>query len=278
MAINYTEEELESFVDGVVKARDLIKSKGPDFLIAPLGGAVPFIDIFCLSDSDYFDSVSMEFPPTSSRFENLDQMMGDWYYNFFRTNFAETERHPINMVSIDEIVGGGSAVRNHNYLNAGMRKFVREELEKLTGKQVDVASSEFLQRFNEMKNLVTYEAVGLAHEGGNDQTAKRYAKRRKHNQAYTRLVNEGKIIPIGVKKIITMDNPQLNPLKFSFVKNGSGKGHFLPEIATVSYSTEYLDFLKNVAQYLGVDPVGANPSHTNNFRSFERYLSEQYKH
>jgi len=270
MAYNYTEEELESFVDGVVKARDLIKSKSPDFLIAPLGGAVPFVDIFCLSDPDYFCAVNKEFPPTSSRFENLDQMMGDWYYNFFKSNFAEI---PLNMVSIDEIVGGGSTVRNHNYVEAGMRKFVREDLKELIGDHKDVhVNREFLERFRHLKSLVKYEAVGLMYEGEDERTAKKYAKKRKHNQAYTRLVGEGKIIPIGVKKIITMDNPQLNPLKFSFVKNGSGKGHFIPEIARIEYSNEYLDFLKNVAQYMGVDPVGANPSNTNNFRSFERYL------
>lgn len=77
----YTWEEFESFAKGIKKASDIVKSRKPDFVFAPVTGAVPFVDLLFIADR-HFPLDSVEYPPNSSRFKDREGIMSLWYQNF----------------------------------------------------------------------------------------------------------------------------------------------------------------------------------------------------
>ena len=74
MVEQYTQEEFEEFAKGIKKASDILRSKKPDYILAPVVGAVPFVDLFYIADR-HFNLDAVEYPPNSSRFLNRRELM-----------------------------------------------------------------------------------------------------------------------------------------------------------------------------------------------------------
>ncbi|MFH1210042.1 MAG: hypothetical protein V1663_04605 [archaeon] len=269
--MTYTESQLKSFVDGLSRADTEIKKQDPDFILAPIIGAIPFIDTLAIINP-HFRLFSVEYPPSTSRFENLGEIIEDWFYNFLKENHIEDEA--LKLVFIDEVVSGTSAVRGHKYLNKSLEKIAKEDIKEIFQtddiKRNGHLIGEYKKRIHDLKKQIKYHIIGIEDHSGRNQ--------RSNNKAYNRLKREGLVTPIEVEKIITMDNPIYTPIQLKFShKGGSGRPFYLPEVESFCTTPEYIEFLRSVARYIGKDPHEINPVNQSRIFNFTRYLSDQFK-
>ena len=62
-------DEFEKFVDGFRGVATLVRENSPDYIFAPVVGAVPFVDILSIVDQN-FPLEDVCYLPNSSRFGN----------------------------------------------------------------------------------------------------------------------------------------------------------------------------------------------------------------
>ncbi|RLG16425.1 hypothetical protein DRN69_00845 [Candidatus Pacearchaeota archaeon] len=236
----YTFEEFESFTKAMKKLSDILRSKNPDYIFAPLTGSVPLVDILSVIDR-HFPSEYVEYPPNSSRFVAREEIMNKWYTNFLRDNYFGKE---MSIVCVDEVISGSSAVKGYN-------EFCRVLYNFQNGNK-------------KFKKKVKYEILGIGEKPKNER----------RNTSFNRLVNQKKVKVLETKKILTADNPRLNPVRLKVGGiNSQGRQIYLPEIEYVSYSKEYLNLLGNIASYFGIDPERVNPINIVKMqKSLEKYL------
>lgn len=242
MVTQYTRDEFERFAKGIKKASDILRSNKPDYIFAPIVGGVPFIDLFALADR-HFNLDIVEYPPNSSRFSNREEIMSKWYNNFLNTNYHGDK---INIVCIDEVISGSSAVKGY------------QEFKK--------ALFNFNQRIGEsLDKKVFYFILGIAEKPRNG----------KRNHGISKLVNKRKAKLIDVGKILTVDNPDLNPVRLKIKANNyQGRHIYLPEIEKFEVSEEYLTFLQNFASYIGEQPSRVSVKNLGKIKeSLEKYLN-----
>jgi len=241
MVSQYTEEDFRTFAEGIKKASDILRSKKPDFVFAPVVGAAPFIDLFAIADRS-FDLDRVEYPPNSSRFTERERIMSQWYGNFLDSNYHGDK---MNIICIDEVISGGSAVK-------GYQEFQR-------------ALFNFKQRTGEnIEKKISYKILGIGEK----------PKKGKRNHTFSKLVNQKKARVVEVGNILTADNPNLNPLRLRVAGiNKQGRYVYLPEIESFEVSGEYLTLLQNFASYIGEDPAKVSVHNLGKIReSLDKYL------
>lgn len=262
---HYSNKDLESFVDGFIRASNILRSEKPNYLLAPITGAIPFVDALSIVDRR-FDYNSVQYVPSTSKFNNLIDLMAGWYTGFLESVYKE---EPMKIVSIDEVVGGSSVVRSFD----AFKKAVSNTAKRTT-KEINGGAEDLKQLVKDINKNIKYLSIGIVAE---DKCKTR------ENKEYQRLLSKHKVIEVPVDRIITMDHEPLCPLKFKFShKNGKERSLFKPEIESFEVSPEYIQFLQDVARYVGVDPSTVSPvnvSKINNFRDFipKRFLEERDK-
>lgn len=236
----YTTEEFDDFMKSMKKISDVLRSRQPNFIFAPIVGSVPLIDILSIIDR-HFPLENVEYPPNSSRFLNREEIMDRWYTNFLTANYTG---EPISITCIDEVISGSSATK-------GQLEF-RKILHQLSNGN------------RSLEKKVNYEVLGIGEK----------PKSKKRNHGLIRLVNERKAQVFEVGKIITADNRDLNPVRLKRGEvNAQGRQTYLPEIESMNYSEQYLNLLYNAAAYCGTDPEKVTPVNLLKIqRSLERYL------
>ena len=238
---SYTTEEFDGFVKAMKKLSGVLRSKKPDFIFAPMLGSVPLVDVLAIIDR-HFSLETVEYPPNSSRFLNREEIIDDWYFNFLDSNYTGK---PMSIVCVDEVISGSSATK-------GYREFA-----KVLHKMDELRESPLERR-------VSYEIMGVGEK----------PKGNKRNHSFVRLVNQKKARVFEAGKIITADNRDLNPIRLKRGKtNEQGRQTYLPEIESINFSADYMDFLHNIAAYFGVDPEKVTPVNLLKMRdSLEKYL------
>lgn len=237
----YTKEEFESFAIGIKKAIDIIKSKKPDYIFAPIVGSVPLIDVMSIIDR-HFPTEIVEYPPNSSRFRDREKIMNEWYKNFLESNYNNKK---MKIVCIDEVISGGSAVKGYTEFYKTLYQLGKEKKENLEKK-------------------ISYEIVGIGEQPQNG----------KRNKGILSLIKNKKAYVIEVKKIITSDNILLNPIRLKIEKETqNGRFIFKPEIEKFEYTDEYINLLRDIANYFGRDPEKIEIKNTLKIKeSIEKYL------
>jgi len=266
----YKQSQLESFVNGFCKVDERIKSINHDFIMAPLMGAIPFIDTLAIINKN-LNLNEVEYPPSTSRFENLGELLTDWYSNFLKENYIEGEK--LKLIFIDEVVSGASAIRDHKYINKALEKIAESKIKELyiESKREDKSRlHDYKKILTNLKRNIIYEIIGIEDSSGKEK--------RNENKYYNRLKKEKIIVPIEVQKIITMDNPAYSPaqLKFSH-RNKYSRPFYLPEIEGFNITPEYIGFLRDVARYVGVNPDDVNSVNQSKIFNFTKYLSDKFK-
>lgn len=262
MIREYTQEDLESFVKGFIKASKVLRSEKPDFLLAPITGAVPFIDTLALVDRKFhFDSV--QYVPSTSKFDNLLELMEDWYTNFLESKYRG-ER--IKIATVDEVVSGSSAVRAFDAFEKG-----KDNLAKILAREIGNKDTKSYEKFKkDLNKRLVYLSLGIFEQERNGAGS---------NRRYQRLISQKKIKQIPVKKIVTMDYPPLCPLKLkpSHKSKDQKRSFYKPEIGSFEVSGEYIGFLRDVARYVGVDPESVSPVNVSRMHNFRDFLSDRFK-
>jgi len=236
----YTSEEFESFMKSMKKMSDILRSKKPDYIFAPILGSIPLIDILSIADR-HFPSEAVEYPPNSSRFLKREEIIDRWYSNFIKDNYFGEK---MSIVCIDEVISGSSATKGYQEFCKILYNFRNQ--------------NEFLEK------KINYEILGIGEKPKNG----------KRNRSFNSLVNKKKAKVLETKRIITADNPLLNPIRLKKGEiNAQGRQTYLPEIEYISYPKEYLNLLCDTASYFGVNSEKSNPVNVVKMqKSLEKYL------
>lgn len=238
----YSIEEFERFARGIKRASDILKSQNPDYVFAPVTGAVPFIDLFFIADR-HFNLGRVEYPPNSSRFGDREGIMSRWYQNFLDKNYHGGK---ISIICVDEVISGASAVKGYQEFEKALYDF-----KKRTGESLE--------------KKVNYSILGIA------EMPKSAGVR---NHILKKLVHSKKAKLIEVGKIITADNVELNHIRLKIDRdNLQGRHIYLPEIEKFYVSDYYLTLLQNMAKYFGADPSKVTVQNLGQIKdSLEKYL------
>lgn len=235
----YNGKEVEGIANGFAKVAELVRMQGPDHIFAPVIGAVPFIDILYIVDR-HFPLHLVCYLPNSSRFANRNKLMSNWYSNFYKSNETGDK---LKIVCLDEVLSGASAVNGYNQFRKSLDERAKEKARGMD----DEAQMFTLQKRKLNKNL-DYRIVGIMETGHT------------LNPVFKKLVTRGLVHTFPFTKVLTIDNVSLNIVR---LKQGSnlpnGRASYLPEIERFEVSPDYLNFLKGIAEFVGVDPSRVGP-------------------
>jgi hypothetical protein len=231
-------KEFGSFVKGFKKAADIIRMEKPDYIFAPIVGAVSFIDILSIMDNR-FPLDSVYYLPNSSRFENRDELTSRWYSNFYKQNEIGEK---MKIICIDEVLSGSSTVNGYKQFKKSIEERAKEKAKGMTD---EIKAMEY----NKMKlqKDVNYKILGIAEKG------------HVRNPKYSNLVNKKIIYPIEFDEVYTIDNIDLNPIRLKPGNRHKGRLSYLPEIEDFDITPKYMGFLQSIASYVGVDPINVSP-------------------
>ena len=290
------EEAIKSFAHGMAKASARISEMNPDIVIAPMMGAVPFVDAMHAADSN-FDPNRVYYMPASSHVPYIKDVMAGWMDNFLNVN-AKPET-PVTMVHVDEVVSGSSSIRvnaaiqdaikkrTRNLISESIRPFwtqdhaefedAADDFNRLTGHQhydfmTHLVSNQHAGTYSNDKDALARDANRLkqmienhftnhiTHIGIGIQDAKNGAYEKKpRNDQYRRLVAEGAVEAIDVATILTMDKPDFCPVRYKPIKNADRDAYvrFTPVVdKTPRVTKKYLELLKRIGE---ITNSGSNP-------------------
>jgi len=252
----YNQRELEDFVRGFKKAANIIAMEKPDHILAPVIGAVPFVDVLSIVDR-HFPLETVSYPPNSSRFANRDELMSVWNLNFLRENYANES---LKIMTIDEVISGSSAVKGHIQFRQAIEGLARE---KAKGLENEVDALRHYTR--KLGREISYQILGITENRG-----------RKLTPSFNRLINQKVARRIDFSKVFTMDNIDLNTIRLKVGPiNAQRRQNYLPEIERFEVGPEYVEFLQDIARCVGADPKNVSPVNLGKIQeSLSKYLKQ----
>ena len=284
----FTDSEITSFTTGMIKVRDELAKPDLDMILAPMMGAVPLVDALNVIDSG-FDNSNVYYVPASSSIESVDPIIARTLANILREKVyvkALTDKN-YSIRSLDEVVGGGSAIRVTRNVHNGIRSFADRTASELMrkAKQGDSTCKDYFgvdaslniptkdvppihkKISNEIFKKFDYKSIGIEHG--------LFAKSGKHRQGtYQQLVNENKVIPIEVERIITMDNPDLCPVQY-IARNDVPYKNFPTIKPNYLVNDQYLQLLAMIAAKAG-NNADVSPKNLAKIKEHQKYVPKEY--
>lgn len=232
---------IESFVQDFQRVADIIRQRNPSCIIAPMIGAIPFIDILTIVD-DEFPNEKVEYVPASNKIYRVRDVLRAAFVNLI-TSFWQPEG---SFLSIDEVVSGNSAVRVYTQFDAARTIYANKATLDLYGPDADFNKDEVRGYRNNLRDSIRYNTIGIV-----DQRMKK--KKKTQNRGYLALEEQGIVIPVETECIVTMDRKEFFPANYRRVQDKEGKDIYLPIVDDFVISANYIDFLHKVADILGKD-------------------------
>ena len=297
---------MQNYVDSIRKVSEIIDREGPNFIIAPMMGSVPLIDALNLVNPG-FNNDPVFYMPASSHLPNVNGIMRNWVGNFLDDKVSFEE--PIKILTIDEAVSGQSSVRVHRAwereINA-VKKYLVSELMKPFG---TLDSDEFNQAVSNLNELTGHEYYGFLQELSDRQSDWRTdsqlmrtyrtelvdivkdfvsalielkgigfedeKNKGKRSKEYKDLRDSSKIIGVPVKKILTMDRPELCSANYTQLNGVSNKNHvrFSPIVQLVGATRSYANFFRDLAGVAGSNPDSIHPFNITKIYESSKFLS-----
>jgi len=307
--VNTMDKKLVSYVDAMYGASEVIDTEKPDHLVAPMTGSVPFIDVMAIVNPD-FDVSKVVYMPASSRIENIGDIIKTWYYNFL-SDAIDFPNHFPKIMGIDEVVSGNSLVHCFKHIDRATNKKrseLRQDLvERLHTPSHPVSASalrdadmltrnQYAPELSEMKKRI----LNRVYES-NRELAKKNSKEfveivkgaleskivyssmgiedskneGKRNSAYRDLRELGRVNPISVESILTMDKPDLCPIRFEELEKKKDRNYvaFSPKVKDFLVTPQYVDFLRDIARYIGKNPDEVSPVNMAAILDSSKYLN-----
>lgn len=255
----YSREELESFVNGVIRAsshmKEVYEKIGVDsvrnqkefgfpYYIVSLHGCLPLFDILTIVDASV-DTDRAVYLPGSSKIQNSRDVLRNCFENFLREKEDETAA-VTPLLSLDEVVGGHSVERLFKSYETALRRVARHHLEGSERRKGDI--EEVAHDLREQFPLRVMGIRDMRCQG------------RKLSNEYLQRVEESLIIEVPVKKIITMDDPDYQVVEFDHPRSSGwtpALGYF-PSVSESRRTRVYEELLKDIARYVGADPDRIN--------------------
>jgi len=256
---------VESFVKSFEKVYEIIKEKDPDCIIAPIFGAVPFIDVLNVVDEQFANN-KVEYVPASNRVYRLRDVLRGAFENII----DEYAPDGGSFLSIDEVISGNSVQRVYKQFDAARTNYANKKTVQTYGENANF-EDENVSRFRDsVKESIKYNSIGIV-----DSKMDRLGKRKE--PCYYELLEEKVIIPVNTDCIVTMDRTDFFPAKYKLDKDSEGKSVCLPVIEKFDISAVYIDFLQKVAGILGKDPAKVTVSNIGKIRDSYKWVPENLR-
>jgi len=236
------ERNIEDFVENLEKVSEKIKEEKPDCIIAPMMGAIPFIDILNIIDEN-FPNEKVEYIPASSKIYKMREVLRESFKNLIRNYYSEDSK----FLSLDEVVSGNSLKRIYKQFDAARTEIANQKTIEDFGDKVNFREKNVQDYRNQIINSLQYKSIGIV-----DSKKRRLGE--KMNKEYEELVNKKIAIPINTNCIVTMDRVNYFPVKYKKYKNKEDEDIILPVVEKIEITGEYMNFLGKVAQIVGKNP------------------------
>ncbi|MDO8656187.1 MAG: hypothetical protein Q7K45_03035 [Nanoarchaeota archaeon] len=233
---------IERMVKAFEDIAQIIHEKNPDCIIAPMLGAVPFIDILNIVDDD-FPNAKVEYVPASSKLHKLRDILRASFTNLIDA-YAPNGG---SFLSLDEVVSGNSLVRVYKQFEAARINYANRKTAQTYGDCVDFRDSAVQAYRQEIIEKIKYETIGIV-------DPKLEKRNKPQNREYLALVEQKIVLPVQTDGIVTMDRTDFFPAKYKTRASGQGD-LYLPQIASFEANQEYITFLRTVAGIVGKDPA-----------------------
>lgn len=304
------EDRLESFVEAMYTASNIILEESPDFVLAPMNGSVPLIDAMTIVNSN-FDPSKVVYMPASSKIDRVNEVISEWYLNFLKENVKVPCKIP-KVVGIDEVVSGGSVVRCLRNIDRAINSERANETQSLVQRltspdtQISISAINDVDLLTDNEHSYEFAVIKRKVEEGyyraNPQDAKTIlnsvvkifksalgqrlsyrtigledSKREgRRNKEYCDLKDQRRVVSVGVRTIITMDIPDFCPPRFVEKTNTNERRRnylrCLPIVKDFYVTPRYLDFLQKLAVHVGRNPHEVNPVNMISILESNRYL------
>jgi len=308
----FRDESLESYVEAMYQASGMILDERPDYILAPMNGSVPFIDAMTIVNSD-FDPSKVVYMPASSRIDDVNKVMYNWYSNFL-DDTVQSPHHFPKVLGIDEVVGGGSVIRCLHNIDKAIARKKNIESQRLARKLISSEGTAGIEVIDEIDTISDHEHA-LELGGIRRQLSEGFYKKHRgeakvavktvidiakqvllqkllyrtvgiedskgegrRNKEYVEARENGRVIPVSVKSIISMDIPDFCPPRFEEI-TPHGKGgyvRFSPVVRDFCVTPRYLDFLQGLARHVGKDPDSVDPVNMIRILDSKKYLDPKY--
>lgn len=233
---------IEKMVRAFEQVSQTIQEKNPDCIIAPMLGAVPFIDILNIVNDD-FPNAKVEYVPASSKLHRLREVLRASFSNLIDA-YAPNGG---SFLSLDEVVSGNSLVRVYKQFDTARINYATAKTVQTYGKDVNFRDPAVQAYRQGLIEGIKYETIGIV-----DPKLER--KKKTQNREYLALVEQGVVHPIQTDGIVTMDRTDFFPAKYKTRASGQGE-LYLPQIESFEANQEYMAFLRTVAGIVGKDPA-----------------------
>ena len=233
---------IEALVKALEKVSEIIKGKEPDCIIAPMMGAIPFIDMLNIIDEE-FPNHKVEYVPASNKIHRLRPVLRGAFASLIE-GYAPNGG---SFLSLDEVVSGNSLVRVYKQFDAARNNYATMKTKEVYGPETDFQRKEVLAFQQNLIDRIDYNSVGIV-----DPKLDRLKK--KQNHEYLQLLERKIVTPVPTSGIVTMDRTGFFPAQYVQAQEPNGRTVYLPVVETFNVSNEYLNFLRTVAGIVGKNP------------------------
>ena len=260
-----SQKSLESFVRSFEQVAETIKERNPDCIIAPMFGAVPFIDILNIVD-DEFPNHKVMYVPASNKVYRLREVLRA----VFEKVIQEKAPDGGSFLSIDEVISGNSLQRVFKQFDAARVNYANRRTVELYGENTDFRKDNVAAYRDNLRDSIRYNSIGIV-----DSRMKRKGK--SMSKGYTELIDRGIVLPIDTECIITMDRMEFFPARYKIAKDCQGKKVHLPVVTNFNINPKYVDFLGEVAAAVGKDPAEVTVSNLVKIRDSYQLVPEELR-
>ncbi len=257
---------IEAMVKAFEKAARFLQEEEPDCIIAPMFGAVPFIDILNIVDEN-FPNHKVEYVPASNKVHRLRQVLRGAFMNIIDA-YAP---HGGKFISLDEVVSGNSLVRVYKQFSAARMQHANRATIDMYGETADFREPNVSGYRDDLVKSIVYKTVGVV-----DPKLRRTGK--KMSPEYEALVEQGVVWPVDTEGIVTMDRTEFFPAKYLRETDGDGNKVYSPVVNGFTVSPEYIKFLKQVASIVGKDPDRVTLSNMGKISEAHKWVPEELRY
>lgn len=255
---------IREFVKRFETISGIIRDINPDCIIAPMFGAVPFIDVLNIVDGN-FPNDKVEYIPASSKLYGLRDVLRGCFENLIKEHTPDGG----TFLSLDEVVSGNSLQRVYKQFDAATTAYANKKtLELYTN--ADFRDKRVKAYRDRIRQSIIYNSIGVV-----DSKLTRGNKQK--NSAYEDLVKRKIVIPVDVPCIVTMDRTDFFPAEYKTATDSEGKTIFLPVVDNFNITSAYIDFLKMVASIVGKDPAAVTVSNIGKIRDSYMWVPENLR-
>lgn len=263
MVEKYSRDELESFVEGMRKVSVDLREINPAFYIVSLNGGLPLFDVLTIVDPSVDTSKAVYFPG-SSRIKNSEEVLTRCFENFFleQQDRGDAE-HVRSLASLDEVVGGHSVGRLFNCYQGASRRVARYNLNSTEN---EVRKGAVDEEAYDLRKQFPLKVFGVRDMRDQD---------RRMREEYKKRVKTKEISEYPIYKIITMDDPDYETVKFAHPQSSgfAGVGYY-PKVQEIVRTALYDELLRDIAGYMGANPDEIHLSRSRVISDCEKYAKK----